>query len=149
VDEDRKFSWFNKPLGVLGVARGTGVRGRESSCCASRVFAGRDGQANLMQVFFRTPSVFASSRVGFGDESIGAFSSGFGLAAQANEMHRFFIGASVAVGGARGTNPTLGNRGLGELVRAGVVMAVPQVEARLVLLVMDGRRRGMRYASDS
>jgi len=116
-------------------------------------FAGFDGQANLMLVLFGAPSVFASSLVGLGGGSIDVFSSGFGLAAQANEMHRFFTnadtsealfcGASVVVT-ARGTNPTLGNRGLGELVRAGVVMAVPQVEARLVLLVMDRRRRGCR-----
>ena len=63
-------------------------------------------------------------------------SSGFGLAAQANEMQRFFSPAL----GARGTNPTQGSRGLGELVRAGVVIPVPQVEARLVLLVRERRR---------
>lgn len=64
------------------------------------------------------------------------FSSAFGLAAQANEMQRFFSPALEA----RGTNPTQGRRGLGELVRAGVVIPVPQVEAKLVLLVRERRR---------
>lgn len=44
---------------------------------------------------------------------------------------------------ARGTNPTSARRGLGELVRAGVVKPVLQVmsaaEERLKLLVMDRR----------
>src|SRR5690349_9946795 len=103
-----------------------------------------------MLVFLGVPSAFPSSRVGRGGGGIDTFSSGFGLAAQAKEMQRFFSKAwtagiwfrwaTPAVGPARGTNPTLGNRGLGELVRAGVVMPVPQVEAKLVLLVIERRR---------
>jgi hypothetical protein len=93
-------------------------------------------------------------------------SSVFGLAAQANEMHRFFKGACVAgtsvfataavvlvlvvsliLGTTAvlfpmvtiGTKPTFGHCGLGELVRAGVVKPVSQVssEDRLKLLVME------------
>jgi hypothetical protein len=153
VDEERFLSRFGESLGVLGIPRGTGVRGRMSSCCASLVFCGCDGQANLIALFFAAPSTVASARMGLGGGSIASFSSGFGLAAQANEMHRFFAcvdtsgplfcNASLAVTAVTGTKPTLGKRGLGELVRAGVVNPVAQVrsavEAKLVLLVTDRR----------
>jgi hypothetical protein len=106
-----------------------------------------------MALFFAAPSTFASTWTGLGGGSIAIFSSGFGLAAQANEMHRFFASvdtsgplfgnASLAVRVVTGTKPTLGKRGLGELVRAGVVKPVAQVrsavDAKLVLLVTDRR----------
>jgi hypothetical protein len=120
VDEDRCFSRVPEPTGVLG---------------------GRDGQANLMVVFFGGPSILIPLGAGLGGGAIDVFSSRFGLAAQANEMRRLF---SSAAGAASGAKPTLGSRGLGELVRAGVVKPVLQVraavEAKLVLLVMDRLR---------
>jgi hypothetical protein len=119
VDEDRCFSRAPGPLGVLG---------------------GRDGQANLMVVFFGGPSILIPLGAGLGGGAIDVFSSRFGLAAQANEMRRLF---SSAAGAASGAKPTLGSRGLRELVRARVVKPVLQVravEAKLVLLVMDRLR---------
>jgi hypothetical protein len=114
-----------------------------------------------MQVFFCGPSGFLSFRSALG--GIDVFSSGFGLAAQAKEMQRFFIRActagsfcgcaSLELAGARETNSAFGSRGLGELVRAGVVMPVVQVrsavEAQLVLLVIERRRRSWRRDPNS
>ena len=115
---------------------------------------------------------------GFGGGGIALRSSALGLAAHANEMHRFFstarttgpLDASVlptgdatveelVVAGAwwalenSGTKPILGSWGLGELVRAGVVMPVPQVrsavDAKLMLLVMERLLLAREYADVS
>lgn len=136
------------------------------------IFSGtREEHANLMVGFFG-PSFCSPDVTGLGGGGIEAVSSVFGFAAQANEMHRFFSSAWIAgsfsccvllamlplctllvcagktvlplcVTVTRGTKPTSDNRGLGELVRAGVVNPVSQVrsaaEDRLKLLVMDRR----------
>jgi hypothetical protein len=104
-----------------------------------------------MLVFLGGASALTSSRAGLGAGGLETFSAGRGLAAQAKEMQRFFSTGGCATGSvarwasavlavANETNPILGSRGLGELVRAGVVMPVSHVDAKLVLLVMERRR---------
>ena len=121
-----------------------------------------------MQVFCGASLGLTSSFEGLGGGGINVLSSVLGLAAQANEMHRFFTSAwtvgspvfrSISAAGpailsfvfgatalppsvAMGTKPTLVHCGLGELVRAGVVKPVSQVssEERLKLLVMERLR---------
>jgi len=128
-----------------------------------------------MEVFFGGTSFGVSdSFEGLEGGGINTLTSDFGFAAQANEMHRFLTSAwtvesfapcAPSEGGSwsfgatacllpwvtRGTKPTFGSWGLGELVRAGVVKPVSQVrsEDRLKLLVMERLRPGLCTSTSS
>jgi hypothetical protein len=114
----------------------------------------------LIHIFFGVSSIPTLSRTALETGPFDGLSLELGFAAQAKEMQRFFSKAWTAgslapptVAASRGMNPVLHSRGLGELVRAGVVMPVPQVsstvEARLVVLVIERRRVGRRTDPES
>ena len=123
--------------------------------------SGLAAQANLMEGLFGPAGscAFTSPFIGRGGGGIRVLSSVLGLAAHANEMQRFFSRTSTAGSfrcspngevnlialGLAGANATLGSLGLGEFVRGGVVIPVPQVrsavDAMLIVLVIDRRLR--------